>query len=130
VSRFLKVMPRLPVADLQLVIAFYKNVLGFRAGSLWPEDEPCFVLLDRDDVCVQFYVADRSKGEAVGYGTLSYEVDDAMATYAALEGLAPIEWGPEVYWYGRREFAIRDPSGYLIIFSEPTTDPPTCVNEG
>ena len=41
----------------------------------------------------------------------------------------PIEWGPEVYWYGRREFAIRDPSGYLIIFSEATTDPPTCRDE-
>ena len=129
-SRFLKVMPRLPVTDLQPVIAFYQDLLGFGASPPWPEDEPNFVLLDRDDVCVQFYLADQSKGEAVGYGTLSYEVDDAMATYAALAGRVPIEWGPEVYWYGRREFAIRDPSGYLIIFSEPTTDPPTCVNEG
>jgi hypothetical protein len=36
-----------------------------------------------------------------------------------------IEWGPEVYDYGRREFALRDPDGYLVIFSEETDDPPT-----
>lgn len=35
-------------------------------------------------------------------------------------------WGPEVYHYGRREFSIRDPNGYELIFSEPTDDPPTC----
>ena len=122
-------MPRLPVADLQPTIAFYRDLLGFTVGPLWPEDEPSFALFDRDDVCVQFYVADRSKAEVVGHGTLSFEVDDATAMHAALEGRAPIEWGPEVYWYGRREFAIRDPSGYLLIFSEPTLDPPTCQDE-
>ena len=46
--------------------------------------------------------------------------------HRALSGHLPIEWGPEVYWYGRREFAVRDPDGYLLIFSERTSDPPTC----
>jgi len=59
VSRFLKVMPRLPVCDLQQAIAFYTDVLGFTVGSLWP----------------------------------------------------------------------RDPNGYLIIFSEETTDLPTCRDD-
>ena len=44
----------------------------------------------------------------------------------ALSGRLPIQLGPEVYWYGRREFAVRDPDGYLLIFSERTSDPPTC----
>jgi catechol 2,3-dioxygenase-like lactoylglutathione lyase family enzyme len=129
VPRFLKVMPRLPVTDLQTAITFYKDLLGFHVGSLWPEHEPSFALLDRDDVCIQFSVVDPSKDEAIGHGTLSFEVDDARAVHADLEGRATIEWGPEVYWYGRREFAIRDPSGYLIIFSEATTDPATCQDE-
>jgi catechol 2,3-dioxygenase-like lactoylglutathione lyase family enzyme len=119
-------MPRLPVTDLKRAVAFYRDALGFTVGSLWPDEEPSFVLLDRDDVCIQFYLADRSKGEAVGNGTLSFDVEDAIATHAALAGRVPIEWGPEVYWYGRREFAIRDSNGYLIIFSEETADPPTC----
>jgi hypothetical protein len=33
---------------------------------------------------------------------------------------------PEVYHNGCREFAIRDPDGYLIIFTEETDDPPAC----
>jgi catechol 2,3-dioxygenase-like lactoylglutathione lyase family enzyme len=78
---------------------------------------------------VQFYRGDTSKGEAVGHGTLSFEVDDARAMHQALQGKTAVEWGPEVYWYGRREFAIRDPNGYLIIFSEVTTDPPTCRDD-
>ena len=37
-----------------------------------------------------------------------------------------VEWGPEVYAYGRREFAVRDPTGAMLIFSEETDDPATC----
>ena len=43
-------MPRLPVTDLQPVIAFYKDVLGFVVGPLWPEDAPSFALLEKDEV--------------------------------------------------------------------------------
>jgi hypothetical protein len=42
----------------------------------------------------------------------------------------PIEWGPEVYSYGRREFAVRDPDGYLVIFTEPTDEAPTTTEPG
>jgi hypothetical protein len=65
----------------------------------------------------------------VGHGTLSFDVNDARAIHATLQGRMTVEWGPEVYWYGRREFAVSDPSGYLIIFSEQTEDPPTCPDE-
>lgn len=38
-------------------------------------------------------------------------------------GLVTVEWGPEVYADGRREFAIRDPDGKLVILSGETDDP-------
>jgi hypothetical protein len=60
---------------------------------------------------------------------LSFEVRDAQALHSSLAGSIPIEWGPEVYWYGRREFAFRDPNGYLVIVSEETADPPTCTED-
>ena len=93
-------MPRLPVKDLHAAIDFYTSTLGFAAGPLWPEDAPSFVLLDRDDVCVQFYLADSAHGEVAGHGTLSFDVDDANALHGQLAGHVTIEWGPEVYWYG------------------------------
>lgn len=37
-----------------------------------------------------------------------------------------IEWGPEVYFYGRREFGFRDPDGNLIVLSEKTDAAVTC----
>ena len=44
--------------------------------------------------------------------------------------LAP-EWGSEVYFHVRREFAFRDPDGYLIICTNNklTDDPPTSLDE-
>ena len=59
-------------------------------------------------------------------GQLWIEVDDVRALYARLAGKLSIECGPEVYDYGRSEFAIKDPNGYVLTFSEPTSDPPTC----
>jgi len=34
-----------------------------------------------------------------------------------------------VYAYGRREFAIRDPDGNLVILSEATDDPVTSPDD-
>jgi catechol 2,3-dioxygenase-like lactoylglutathione lyase family enzyme len=123
INRFLNVAPRLPVADLERTINFYSTLLGFECGALWPENSPRFVIMDRDRINVQF---DQAKpGMVLGNATISFDVDDALAMKEQLDGRLPIEWGPEVYWYGRREFAIRDPDGYLIIISEETGDQPT-----
>jgi catechol 2,3-dioxygenase-like lactoylglutathione lyase family enzyme len=122
-------MPRLPVANLERSIQFYVGQLGFHIGSLWPEEAPTFALLIRDDVCVQFYAADADTCEPTGHGTLSFDVDEADRLHAALCERVAVEWGPEVYWYGRREFAIRDPDGFRLIFSEQTDAPPTCREE-
>jgi len=127
---FQRVTPRLPVIDLRPSIEFYTTVLGFNLGLLWPENAPTFAILERDQASVQFCVAE-SRGEApIERATLCFEVDDARALHANLAGKVAVEWGPEVYWYGRREFAIRDPGGYLLIFSELSNDPPTCREDG
>jgi catechol 2,3-dioxygenase-like lactoylglutathione lyase family enzyme len=130
VTRFQRITPRLPVVDLRPAIEFYTKLLGFKLGLLWPENAPTFAILDRDQASVQFCVAE-SRGEVpVERATLCFDIDDARALHASLAGRCAVEWGPEVYWYGRREFAIRDPGGYLLIFSELTDDTPTCHEEG
>jgi hypothetical protein len=45
-----------------------------------------------------------------------------IALHARLADKVHIEWGPEVYGYGRLEFAIKDCNGYLLTFSSPATD--------
>jgi hypothetical protein len=35
------------------------------------------------------------------------------------QGLYEFAWGPEVMDYGMREFALQDPNGYFLAFTEP-----------
>jgi catechol 2,3-dioxygenase-like lactoylglutathione lyase family enzyme len=129
-TQFNGVIPRLPVADLEQTIAFYTGVLGFRIGVLYPENRPTFCILDRDNVSLGFFTPDALRGSVtIGSADLYLAVDDVRAVHEELKNSVTIEWGPEVYFYGRREFAVRDPDGYLLIFTEPTDDPPTCVDE-
>ena len=126
-ARLLGVVPRLPVADLARTVAFYTRVLGFQVSVLWPEDRPTFTILDRDAVSLGFFTPDAHRGQVtIGTADLYLGADDVRALHAAIKAVLPVEWGPEVYFYGRREFAVRDPDGYLLIFTEPTDDPPTC----
>ena len=57
--------------------------------------------------------------------TLYFDADDALGMFEQLKSKVAIEWGPEVYFYHRREFAFRDPDGHLVIISEETDDPVT-----
>lgn len=122
--------PRLPAQDLPRTIEFYCRLLGFEVDVLWPEELPEFVILKRDGVQLGFYRATRdaqTTGKTqCGGGDLYLEVVDLPDIFLAVKDQVTIEWGPEVYFYGRREFAFRDPDGYLVIFTEPTDDPPTC----
>ena len=125
---FRRVTPRLPVPDLARTVAFYTDLLGFAVDVSWPEDGPAtFCTLQRDDISLGFFVADEQRPTVVvGTGELYLETTGVRELHAALAGRVAVEWGPEVYFYGRREFAVRDPAGYLVIVTEPTDDPPTC----
>lgn len=124
--RFQRVVPRLPTTNLAQTIGFYTSTLGFRLGSMWPDDAPTFAILNRDHIDLQFSVAPAPGSPET---TICIDVTDSVALHRRLVEKLPIEWGPEVYWYGRREFAIRDPNGYLIIFSEETDEPETCQDD-
>lgn len=126
--RLTGVTPRLPVADLGRTVAFYTRVLGFEVSVVWPENHPTFAILDRDAVSLGFFTPDAHRGRVtIGTADLYLGADDVLAMHTAIKDDVQVEWGPEVYFYGRREFAIRDPDGYLLIFTEPTDEEPTCA---
>lgn len=120
-----QVTPRLPVNDLRRTIVFYTEHLGFGVDVLWPDRRPTFVILCRDSTSLGFFELAEHQPGPIGYAELYIEVTDAGKLHQSLMDRVPIEWGPEVYSYGRREFAVRDPDGYLVIFTEPTNEPPT-----
>jgi catechol 2,3-dioxygenase-like lactoylglutathione lyase family enzyme len=111
------------VRALDRTAAFYTSMFGFVVSLQWPHTAPTFAMLERDDARLQLYVMDDSA--KCGAVILNMEVTDALAVHAQLKDRVTIEWGPEVYWYGRREFALRDPDENLVIVTEETMEPVT-----
>jgi len=116
--------PRLPVSDMKKSIAFYCEQLGFTLGAAFPEDSPAFALLSRDQIGIQLIQADEYP--PAGKFTIWMDVEEVLKEHERLVQSVAIEWGPEVYGYSRREFAILDPDGHRIIFSEQTDEAPSC----
>ena len=121
--------PRLHIADFQRSVAFYRDVLGFEVMATFPEDSPSFALLSRDGVGIQIGGIDADKDAAAPPTvTLYFDVSDALGLFEELRQKIKIEWGPEVFFYHRREFAFRDPDGHLVIVSEETDDAVTALD--
>ncbi len=113
--------------DLQATIDFYSGVLGFVLDSASPPHDPRICFLDHGPVHLCFYLdLERRDPEPCLSGQLYFHVEDVRAYHRRIKDEVEIVWGPEVYSYGRREFAVRDPNGYILTFSEPSDDPPQC----
>lgn len=127
---YLAIEPRLHVHDLGRALSFYRDVLGFEVTTLFPPAQPTFAMLRLDRVCLQLGGID-GKRAASSASTCTFWIDvaDMEGLHGHLRERTKIEWGPEVFSYGRREFAIRDPDGNLLVFSEETRDPPGCREE-
>ena len=113
------ITPALRCRDLESTIAFYTEWLGFVVESMWPADEPTFCILDNGPVHLMFHTeAYEGASEApLMTGQLHIDMEGGvLALHERLEDEVEVLWGPEVYSYGRREFSIRDPNGYRLIF--------------
>lgn len=124
-TRFIRQELRLQAVDIRETSAFYRDVLGFRVDATWgPEAAPEGCTLDHGDIHLLFHRENESEPKMSGI--LVIEVDGVVELYARVKDKAEVIWGLEVYSYGMREFAIKDPNGYQVAFCERTDDPPTC----
>lgn len=117
--RFAALTPMLQTADIDRAIAWYESVLGFRCvarqGQGWCR-------LERDGAALMFMRNDHL-GPPHATATQYIDVDDAMALWRAIAERVTAEWGPETMPYGKIEFAIRDPDGYLLSFGQAVAPP-------
>ena len=121
---------RLDVANVGRSADFYADMLGFEVGALWPDDSPQFAILTRDGLRLQLgRREDISTPASRPACTLWLDVAGIGDLHATTKEKVNIEWGPDVYFYHRREFAFRDPDGHLVILSEVTDDPSTCEED-
>lgn len=125
---FTSVTPCLKTNDLRQTMHFYVSILGFVVDVLHPADDPNLCILHHGSARLAFVTDPQNwYKEPRLAGQLWIGVTNVLHLHARVikNGIA-VEWGPEVYSYGRREFAIKDNNGYLLAFSEPTSDAPTC----
>jgi catechol 2,3-dioxygenase-like lactoylglutathione lyase family enzyme len=116
-----RVVPCLFVADMRESLDFYIGALGFTQTGYYPiESEPIRTEVRRDGVAIMLF----SEGQRIDSGTpalsgalyLFPENVDELA--AELRGKVPFVWGPEDTEFDMREFAIRDPNGYTLVFGQ------------
>lgn len=118
---FRNTTPVLKASDIQATVEFYTQVLGFRLDTLRPGDQPTLCILDHGNVHLMFDANadwDSPGANPSITGQLLFEVNDVTDLYDNIREKAEVLWGPEVYSYNRREFSVRDPNGYRLVFSE------------
>lgn len=114
--------PALLVRDLEETLAFYER-LGFETTGCHPQTEPNWAEVTRSGVTLQFHTrAPHSTPLApIFSGTFYIAVADVDELAGEFQDHVEFAWGPEAMDYGLYEFGIRDPNGYYLAFSRPTT---------
>ena len=101
-------------------LEFYRR-LGFKLTGCHPIGKPTWAEVCRDSVTLQFHTEPPhgTPTMPVFSGTLYVFPESVTALADEYRGKVEFAWGPEVMDYGMREFAVQDPNGYFLAFSEP-----------
>jgi len=116
-----RVLPCLLVTDMRRSLDFYLETLGFTQTGYYPiESEPIRTEVRRDDIAIILYTeAVHARDQAPSFTGALYIFPAAIDRVAdELRGKVPFAWGPEDTEFDIREFAIRDPDGYTLVFAE------------
>jgi catechol 2,3-dioxygenase-like lactoylglutathione lyase family enzyme len=119
----LRGVPYFPVPDVAAAGAYYRDVLGFRC-EYSAGDPPEFAIYARGEPGIMFRrVTDprliTPNERQGGSWDVFFWVRDVEALYDELVGKrAVVVYPPVVQPYGMKEFAVRDPNGYVLGFGQ------------
>jgi catechol 2,3-dioxygenase-like lactoylglutathione lyase family enzyme len=117
-----RVLPCFLVSNMRRALDFYVDVLGFTQTGYYPiESEPIRTEVRRDGIAIILYTEGwrGSDSEPAFSGGLYIFPKNVMQLADELRGKVPFAWGPHETDFGTREFAVRDPDGYTLMFTEP-----------
>ena len=117
-------VPAFPVADVDATIRWYETELGFSSYP-FPETLPhVFAIVCRDQVEMMFQ---RIKGyqkpdlyhlRGGGVWDAYIRMEGVKEFYEAVKGKIEIKMPLRKQKYGDWEFEVKDPNGYILVFSE------------
>lgn len=106
----------LTVTAIEPAVAFYRDVLGFALVASMEG----WAAVARDGVEIMFALPNAHVPFERPHftGSLYLRTDDVDAAWAQLKDRCRVEYAPETFDYGMREFAVYDNSGYLLQFGQ------------
>jgi uncharacterized glyoxalase superfamily protein PhnB len=119
--KFESVRPILSVNSMDDTILFYRNLLGFECVSRLEG----WAALRKDGVEVMISLPnDYEPFERPALtGSLYFNTADVDELWDQIKDRASVVYPLESFYYGMREFAIRDNNGYILQFGQEITDP-------
>lgn len=113
-----------PVADISATIKWYEEQLGFTGYAFPPGEFYVFGILRRDDVEIMlqrvkgYEKPDLYHSRDGGVWDAYITVDGVKDLYESVREEATIVQPLRKQPYGNWEFEVKDPNGYVLVFSE------------
>jgi len=115
-----------PVADISSTITWYEEQLGF-TGDPFPDREPyVFGILRRDDIEIflqrveGYQKPDLYTKRPGGVWDAYIRVEGVKDLYEEVREAVTVVQPLRLQPYGNWEFEVKDPNGYILVFSEPS----------
>ena len=118
-NNFSRVVPQLPVANVQETARFYQEVLGFKIDWTWGENDYGAVSRDRTELYLN---AEKPPFQPITSVINVTKVDPLCEEWRARG--ARILSGPADQPWGLREFTVEDNNGHRFRVSQPSTVSP------
>jgi catechol 2,3-dioxygenase-like lactoylglutathione lyase family enzyme len=119
--------PVFAVSDVDATASWYRDVLGFEFDT-FPETPPAeFAILSREGVEIflqrvaGYEKPDLSSRREGGVWNAYIQVSGLSSVWDRISSF-PGARRPEDRWYGQREIEVRDPNGYVLVFTEQTIE--------
>jgi uncharacterized glyoxalase superfamily protein PhnB len=116
--------PTFPVADVDATIRWYETELGFTSYP-FPDNPPyVFASVCRDDVEIMFQRIEGYQKPDVyylrsgGVWDAYIRMESVREFYEAVRDKVEIRMPLRKQGYGDWEFEVKDPNGYILVFSE------------
>jgi uncharacterized glyoxalase superfamily protein PhnB len=115
------IRPMLAVTDIDATILFYRKMLGFECTSRLKS----WANLHKDNVELMICLPNVHEPfqKPTLTGSLYFNTADVDALWNELKDKVSVAYPIENFFYGMREFAIRDNNGYLLQFGQEISDP-------
>jgi len=115
------IRPMLAVTNIDETIRYYRDVLGFECVNRMDG----WAALSRDNVEVMISLPNAHEPfeKPTLTGSIYFNTSDVDALWEQIKYKASVVYPIENFFYGMREFAIRDNNGYILQFGQEITDP-------